>query len=265
MPAGPRSEVEQALTAPQRKVYLQWAETLAALGGESVPIGVHRESQALVEAALAEVVLRTDPTREAKARALEAIRERYIADAPHDAFGFSFDKIVFGEGDPAAEVMFIGEAPGADEDRTGRPFVGRAGEMLNKWIGAMGLKRAEVYIANVLKVRPPNNATPTISEREASKPYLLQQIAAVQPKVIVTVGLPAAQVMLETSESMGKLRSVWAKVTVPGLDGKSKLSVDVMPTYHPAYILRAPTRENRNAVWADLKKVMERLGRAAAK
>ncbi len=193
-------------------------------------------------------------------RALEKVRERYLADAPHKAFGYSFNKLVFGEGDPRARLMFIGEAPGADEDRTGRPFVGRAGALLNNMIKAMGLRRQDVYIANVLKVRPPNNATPTHEERAASAPYLFDQIAAIMPEVIVTLGLPASQVVLGSDMPMGKLRNNWAEFTHPDTKRFPGLAIPVMPTYHPAYLLRAYTAENRNMVWADLKKAMEKLG-----
>ncbi|MBY0308438.1 MAG: uracil-DNA glycosylase, partial [Phycisphaerales bacterium] len=146
--------------------------------------------------------------------------------------------------------------------RTGRPFVGRAGVLLNSMIKAMGLHRHDVYIANVLKVRPPNNATPTTQERAASAPYLFDQIAAIRPQVIVTLGLPASQVVLASDLSMGKLRGVWAEFRHPADAG---VVVPVMPTYHPAFLLRSYTPENRNLVWSDLKKVMERLGLKAAK
>ncbi|MFT3686500.1 MAG: uracil-DNA glycosylase [Phycisphaerales bacterium] len=190
-------------------------------------------------------------------KALEKVRERYLADAPHKAFGYTFNKLVFGEGDPQAKLMFIGEAPGADEDRTGRPFVGRAGALLNNMIKAMGLRRQDVYIANVLKVRPPNNATPTHDERSASAPYLFDQVAAIRPQVIVTLGLPASQVVLASEQSMGRLRGTWAEFRHPK---NADVVIPVMPTYHPAYLLRAYTAENRNMVWSDLKKAMERLG-----
>lgn len=193
-------------------------------------------------------------------KALEKVRERYLADAPHKAFGYSFTKLVFGEGDPCAKLMFIGEAPGADEDRTGRPFVGRAGALLNSMITAMGTRRQDVYIANVLKVRPPNNATPTHEERAASAPYLFDQIAAIRPLVIVTLGLPASQVVLGSDLSMGKLRNNWAEFRHPDAKRFPDVAVAVMPTYHPAYLLRAYTPENRNMVWADLKKAMDKLG-----
>jgi DNA polymerase len=192
--------------------------------------------------------------RAASTERLRAIRERYERDAPHQHFVTSFNNIVFGEGDPAARLMFVGEAPGAEEDRTGRPFVGRAGQLLDKMIIAMGLSRGQVYIANVLKTRPPNNATPTLEEAERCKPYLFDQIAAIQPEVIVTLGLPAARTLLSSSESMGRLRGHWASFSHSGF------TTAVMPTFHPAFLLRQYTAENRAKVWADLQMVMERLG-----
>jgi DNA polymerase len=206
-----------------------------------------------------------DPVRHARAQALERVRTKYLADAPHERFGYEFTNIVFGEGDPAARLMLIGEAPGAEEDRTGRPFVGRAGQLLEKMLVAMGLAREAVYIANVLKVRPPNNATPTVEEREACKAYLFEQVAAVRPQVIVTLGLPASQTVLASDQSMGRLRGVWASFSyTPALQGPgaASVTVPVMPTYHPAYLLRSYTPENRKAVWSDLQKVMDRLNQA---
>ena len=193
--------------------------------------------------------------REAAQRALDALRARYEREAPHAPFISSFTNIVFGEGDPRARLMFIGEAPGEQEDLTGRPFVGRAGDLLQRMITAMGLTRETVYIANVLKVRPPNNATPTIEEAEASAPFLYEQVEIVRPEAIVTLGLPATRLILSTTASMGSLRGLWATFTTPGGH-----AIPVMPTYHPAFLLRAYTTENRAKVWSDLLKVVERLG-----
>jgi uracil-DNA glycosylase len=193
--------------------------------------------------------------RAASQQLLDALRVKYEADAPHKTFATTFTNIVFGEGDPCARLMFVGEAPGADEDRTGRPFVGRAGELLNKMIIAMGLKREDVYIANVLKTRPIDNATPTPKEVEACAPYLWEQIRIVSPEAIVTLGLPASRCLLKSEESMGQLRAKWASFECT--DGRK---IPVMPTYHPAFILRAYTPENRAKVWSDLQMVMERLG-----
>lgn len=193
--------------------------------------------------------------RAAAQRELDEIRARYEKDAPHKAFVTHFNNIVFGEGDPCARLMFIGEAPGEEEDKTGRPFVGRAGKLLTDMIVAMGLTREAVYIANVLKTRPPNNATPTGDECRLCKPYLFEQVAAIRPEVIVTLGLPATRTVLDTTEAMGKLRGRWAEFRDP----RGRV-VPVMPTYHPAYLLRNYTPEERRKVWSDLKMVMERLG-----
>lgn len=199
----------------------------------------------------------TDP-----AAKLEAVRERYIADAPHQHFVTAHTNIVFGEGDPAARLMFVGEAPGETEDQTGRPFVGRAGQLLEKMINAMGLRREDVYICNVLKTRPPNNATPTSEEARLCAPYLIEQIRIVAPEAIVTLGLPATHLLLETTEPMRSARGRWwsfpprtGAMFAPDLP-----EIPVMPTYHPAYLLRSYTEENRRKVWSDLKAVMDRLG-----
>ncbi len=210
-----------------------------------------------------------DPDSPAEAqRQLDALRARYESDAPHQHFVTDHTSIVFGEGDPQARLMFIGEAPGADEDRTGRPFVGRAGQLLEKMIVAMGLSREKVYICNVLKTRPPNNQTPTIEEARRCAPYLREQIRIVAPEAIVTLGLPASRLLLETSSSMRQMRGRWAAYPPGGAfetdapEGASR--IPVMPTYHPAFLLRSYTPENRAKVWADLRLVMDRLGLSAA-
>ena len=162
---------------------------------------------------------------------------------------------VFGEGDVDAQIFFIGEGPGETEDQTGRPFVGRAGELLNKMIAGMGLKREQVFIANIVKCRPPGNRVPAPDEVATCTPYLERQIEIIRPRVIVTLGLPATQYMLQTKISMGRLRGHW----------QSWRGVKLMPTYHPAYVLRNPTYETRAAVWSDLKQVLAELGMPAAK
>lgn len=167
-------------------------------------------------------------------------------------------KTVFGVGSPAARIMFIGEAPGRDEDVSGIPFVGRAGELLTRMIEAgMGLKRGDVYIANVIKCRPPNNRVPAPDEIIACKDYLWRQIETLQPEVIIALGAPAAQTLLETREGIGRLRGQWHDFYPSGtaLVGDP---IPLMPTYHPAYLLRSPG-EKRKA-WEDLKMVMARLG-----
>jgi DNA polymerase len=197
-----------------------------------------------------------DPARTAAdvERDLAQIRADYERDAPHRAFVTSFTNIVFGEGDPLARIMFVGEAPGEEEDKTGRPFVGRAGGLLDKMIAGMGLKRSDVYIANILKTRPPNNATPTVDECIICMPYIARQIAAIRPEAIVTLGLTSTKALLRTDLTMSRLRGVWASYqTVDGV------LIPVMPTFHPAYVLRAYNDENRTKVWNDLKLVLQRL------
>jgi DNA polymerase len=132
-------------------------------------------------------------------------------------------------------------------------------------IVAMGLRRQDVYIANVLKTRPPNNATPTTAEAQACAPYLYDQIAAVRPQALVTLGLPATRLLLGTDQSMSSLRGRWAQWRHPDQLAHGDLVVPVMPTFHPAFVLRSYTQENRNKVWSDLKQVIEKLGLKPAK
>jgi uracil-DNA glycosylase len=157
---------------------------------------------------------------------------------------------VFGEGDADAKIFFIGEGPGENEDLQGRPFVGRAGELLNKWIAAMGLKREQVYIANIVKCRPPGNREPAPDEVATCTPYLQRQLEIIRPPVIMTLGKPAAQHMLNTKNSMGRIRGQWHEWR----------GMKLMPTYHPAYVLRNYTYDTRAAVWSDLQMVMKELG-----
>lgn len=156
-------------------------------------------------------------------------------------------RFVFGEGDPRAQLMFVGEGPGRDEDLQGRPFVGKAGELLDKMIGAIGLQREQVYIANVVKCRPPDNRTPTGDEAAACLGYLRRQIELIQPKVIVTLGATPLRELVGVAEGITKVRGQWKRVEVAGR------SIPVMPTFHPAYVLRQYTAEVRKAVWEDLK------------
>ncbi len=157
-------------------------------------------------------------------------------------------QIVFGVGNPRAELMFVGEGPGADEDEQGEPFVGRAGQLLNKMIAAMGLRREDVYIANVVKCRPPGNRTPEREECDTCSPFLLRQIEAIQPKVIVALGAVAAKNLLGLNDSMASLRG-----RTYDFRG-SKLIV----TYHPAFLLRDPRQKGE--AWKDLQIAMRELG-----
>jgi uracil-DNA glycosylase family 4 len=157
-------------------------------------------------------------------------------------------QIVFGVGDPNAELMFIGEAPGADEDEKGEPFVGRAGQLLNNMIKAMGLRREDVYIANIIKCRPPSNRTPERDECETCSPFLMRQIEVIGPKAIVALGAVAAKTLLAINAPMSELRGRWYDFR------GTKLAV----TYHPAFLLRDP-RQKKEA-WKDLQMVMKELG-----
>jgi uracil-DNA glycosylase family 4 len=158
------------------------------------------------------------------------------------------NKIVFGDGNAKAELVFVGEGPGHDEDMQGLPFVGRAGKLLTQMIEAMGLERKDVYICNVVKCRPPDNRAPEKDEVEQCSPFLLRQIDAIAPKVIVCLGSTAAQTVLETNRGISQFRGQWLEFR------GSKL----MATYHPAYLLRNPGAKSE--VWKDLQKVMAVLG-----
>lgn len=157
-------------------------------------------------------------------------------------------QIVFGVGNPYADLMFVGEAPGADEDEQGIPFVGRAGQLLTNMIAAMGLRREDVYIANIIKCRPPGNRTPERDECATCSPFLLRQIDVIQPKVLVALGAVAARTLLGMNEPMSALRGRWFDFR----------GTPLAVTYHPAYLLRDP-RQKAEA-WKDLQMVMKRMG-----
>jgi uracil-DNA glycosylase family 4 len=182
-----------------------------------------------------------------KPSALKAIRED-IGDCTRCRLHKGRTNLVFGVGNVNADLMFVGEGPGADEDAQGEPFVGRAGQLLNNMIAAMGIKRADVYIANVVKCRPPGNRTPEKDECDTCSPFLMRQIDVIKPKVIVALGAVAAKNLLAVNDSMANLRGRWYDFR------DTKLLV----TYHPAYLLRDP-RQKKEA-WKDLQMVMKFLG-----
>lgn len=161
---------------------------------------------------------------------------------------------VFARGNPDAELVFVGEGPGADEDAQGLPFVGRAGQLLDRMIEAMGYRRDEVYVCNVVKCRPPGNRKPTPAEMGECGGYVRQQLAIIDPKVIVALGATAVEGLLGTTVGITRLRGTWKLH-----QGRTP----VMPTFHPAYLLRSP--EKKREAWADLQQVMARLGRALPK
>jgi DNA polymerase len=157
--------------------------------------------------------------------------------------------IVFGQGDPDARLCFVGEAPGRDEDLQGIAFVGRAGQLLTRIIAAMGFTREEVYIANIIKCRPPGNRNPNPAEIMACYPFLLKQLEIIQPEVLCALGSVAAKTLLETRSSIGRLRGRFHDFR----------GIPLMPTYHPAYLLRNPGEKKK--VWEDVKKIMKRLAK----
>jgi DNA polymerase len=183
---------------------------------------------------------------------LEQIRAD-IGDCTRCKLHKSRHRIVFGDGNPRAKLVFVGEGPGEEEDRQGLPFVGRAGKLLTQMIEAMGLERGDVYICNVVKCRPPNNRTPERDEIDTCQPFLDRQLAVIQPKVIVCLGNVAAQALLGTGEPMSRVRGKWFRWR----------GTKMLPTYHPAYLLRNPNA--KKIVWEDLQKVMAELGLEAPK
>ena len=179
---------------------------------------------------------------------LEKIRADIGPDCTRCKLHKARTQVVFGVGNPNAELVFVGEGPGHDEDLQGEPFVGRAGKLLTQMIEAMGLKRSDVYIANVVKCRPPENRLPEKDEIAACSPYLIRQIDAIKPKVIVCLGACSAQTLLQTNQGISKFRGQFFDFR----------GARLMATYHPAYLLRNPPA--KADVWKDLQKVMAALG-----
>lgn len=174
--------------------------------------------------------------------------EKHVASCTRCSLHETRTNPVFGDGSPKADLMFIGEAPGRDEDLQGKPFVGRAGQLLTKIIESIGLKREDVYIANILKSRPPGNRNPLPDEIAACTPYLLKQIDIIKPKVICALGKFAAQTLLDTEMPISRLRGTFYEYH----------GIKLMPTYHPAYLLRNSV--GKKDVWEDMKKIAKELG-----
>jgi uracil-DNA glycosylase len=194
-----------------------------------------------------EASLTADPSEAralaAGAQTLEELRE--ILDG-YNGCGLKFraTQLVFADGNPQAEIMLIGEAPGADEDRIGRPFVGRSGQLLDRMLAAIGLDRTKVYIANTVPWRPPGNRTPTPEEMALCLPFLHRQVELVAPRIVMTLGGPAMQTVFSTTNGIIKMRGKWSQVTI------GNHAVDAMPTLHPAYLLRNPAAKQQ--AWRDL-------------
>jgi uracil-DNA glycosylase len=196
-------------------------------------------------------------TRTQKEAALEALR-RQVETESQPCFNDISTRLVFGEGNPNAELMFVGEGPGVEEDRTGRPFVGRSGQLLDKMIAAIGYRREDVYIGNVVKLRCADwdelhtrlqDRPPNPEEVARGLPILHRQIEIIRPKVIVTLGAPAVKHLTGTTKGVMSIRGTWL----------SYRGIPLMPTYHPSFVLRAYTEENRRKVWGDLKEAVRRI------
>jgi len=237
-----------------RRAARQLIETEELLGGSFIPSDRAAASGAQPAG--------DDAARQQKAKALAELDAGEVRICRRCGLAGGRTNTVFGEGNPDAEVVFVGEGPGQEEDLTGRPFVGRAGELLTKMIQAMGLKREDVYICNVIKCRAPNNRVPNPEEAAACWDYLVRQLQIIGPKVIVTLGNPATQALLRTRTGITRLRGQWQSLPLigEGLEGTA-----VMPTFHPAFVLRQYTEDVRGKVWSDLQEVMARLGLPLAK
>jgi uracil-DNA glycosylase len=219
----------------------------------------HLQAEHAVAASLREA--RTSPTgrrlqtQPNKAKLLEPIRERVCACTKCAHLACSRTQTVFGVGNPDADLMFIGEAPGVDEDQQGEPFVGRAGQLLTKIIKAMNFTREDVYIANILKCRPDmpsgsfGNRAPTAKEMQTCRPYLVEQIDVIQPKILVALGAVAVEGLLGMRGTMRELRGRWHTYN----------GIPLMITYHPAYLLRNQAPSEKRKVWEDMLQVLERL------
>jgi uracil-DNA glycosylase len=228
--------------AAELKAHLLWQ----AEQGPRLPMPMQVQVQV---PASAPVIARSDPLPSASPStplSLDAIRAE-LGDCRRCKLCEGRKQIVFGVGNPKAQLVFVGEGPGADEDEQGEPFVGKAGQLLTKMIEAMGYARSDVYICNIVKCRPPQNRAPDPEEMAACEPFLLNQLKAVSPKVIVALGKIAAQALLKEGTPITRMRGNW----------REWQNVPLMPTFHPAYLLRNPAE--KKLVWADLQKVMARL------
>ncbi len=235
--------------AEQLRAHLEYQRALGVRSLPVVPVPSSPAERPQAPAPVAQTTATRVPVVEAPtSEGLEAVREE-IGDCTRCKLHKGRNTIVFGEGDPGAAVVFVGEGPGFEEDQQGRPFVGAAGQLLTDIIEkGMRIKRAEVYICNIVKCRPPGNRNPEPDEVAACIGFVKKQIAAIKPKVIVTLGNVPTQNLLNTKQGITKIRGVWQEYE----------GIPVMPTFHPSYLLRSPGE--KKWVWVDIKKVMERLG-----
>lgn len=186
-----------------------------------------------------------------RASSLEEL-EKGVENFDGCALKLTANKTVFGSGNPHAEIMFVGEAPGADEDRMGLPFVGRSGQLLDKMLAAVGIARNACYITNILMWRPPGNRTPTTAETAVCLPFLKRKIELIAPKIIIALGAPAANALLDTEEAISRIRGKWLEYC-PHAGEK----IDLLATFHPAYLLRNPAQKGKT--WADFLRLAKKI------
>ncbi|MGB2601773.1 MAG: uracil-DNA glycosylase [Candidatus Omnitrophota bacterium] len=210
--------------------------------------GIKRAVESEIMAGVNEIYLQAEPKKNTGKKMTLKTLEEEVSGCLRCELSGTRTNVVFGEGDSRADLMFIGEAPGGDEDKQGRPFVGRAGQLLTKIIESIGLKREEVFIGNILKCRPPGNRNPMPNEIAMCSPYLLKQIDAIEPKVICALGKFAAQTLLNTETPISKLRGKFYDYN----------GIKLMPTYHPAYLLR--NSSGKKEVWQDMQAIAKELG-----
>lgn len=239
-----------------RRCIHQQLESDKLLGIRSAPMGKPRPTSTVSRSARRTTTTPTVDLAE-KAEILRVMDDSEVKNCKKCTLCETRTQTVFGQGNPAARLVFVGEAPGSEEDKQGLAFVGRAGQLLTKMIEAMGLTRDEIFICNVLKCRPPNNRDPSADEIIACNAYLQRQIQTIDPEVLVALGAPSAKTLLQTAESIGRLRGRFHEYYPSGVPGEGR-SICLMPTYHPAYLLRSPGEKAKT--WADLQMVMERLG-----
>ena len=240
----PRAEWRDLVTATRRQIEFE-----KSFGFDLLPFRAERVEKLRSKHRAARDA-KAAAGREVKAAALDKFRKE-LEECFKCGLGKNRTNLVFGAGDPDTDLLFVGEAPGYHEDQQGIPFVGRAGQLLTKIIEAIGLTRDQVYIGNVLKCRPPKNRSPSPDEAKACLPYLLKQIEIIQPRIIVALGNPATQSILQTREGITKLRGKFTEWH----------GIYVMPTFHPAYLLRNPAA--KRTVWEDMQKIwylMQKLG-----
>lgn len=237
-PAAPQRQGAPAKSAPSAA--MQPAESRVSPAALRAPVAVPDEGQI----ALAR-------QRAATAATLDELR-RHMAEFDGCNLKFTAKNLVFADGNPEADIMLVGEAPGRDEDLEGLPFVGRSGQLLDRMLAAIGLDRKSAYIANVIPWRPPGNRTPTPQETEICRPFIERQIELANPKLLVTLGGPSAKTLLHTTEGVLRLRGNWKTHVTP-----SGISIPAMPTLHPAYLLRNPA--HKKLAWRDFLEIKAKL------